>query len=283
MSLVALTAPLIRLAAVDDLCAQDLFDAVDADESSKTALVNDPIDPADLARLTITEWQWYASWRQALGGGLDPVLLPYLTETVTTRFTRFEVRSLVLRDPRTNELARDPRTDELARKRADERAGEPPRGLEHELQRPPDLDGTDALGWQWLCDQARGERVEIMMQPATYRSAQDTYAREERARRAPGDEALQEDAHRPMFSDEYYERRRRAYDEDALELMTDALQCATDASWFLLRQLVSPDNQPFSRLANRRRDVVMNGLAAFAEQRGLNGRWYDLDQPLRNE
>jgi hypothetical protein len=291
MSLVALTAPLIRLAAIDDRYAQDLFDAVDTNESSKTGLVNDLIETGDLARLTITEWHWYANWRQALGGGLDPNLLPYLTETGTTRFARFEVRALVLRDPRTNELARDPRTDELARQRTEELARQHPDELareltpepEPELQRRPNGDRTDALGWHWLSDQARGERVEVVMQPASYRSAQDYYQREDRARRAPDDKSLQEDARRPMFSDEYYERRRRAYNEDALELMTDALQCATDASWFLLRQLASPDNQPSSPLANQRRELVMNGLAAFAEQRGLNRRWYELDQPLRNE
>jgi hypothetical protein len=194
MSLIPLAAPLIRLAAVDDGYAQDLHDAVDADrEALLNGLVRAQVQKADLAELTPTQWQWYASWRQELGGGLNRVVLDHLTASASTRFARFEVRELVLRDPQTNQLA--------ARSR--------------------DLPaGSDAIGLNWLSEQAQG-----------------------------------------------------AGDDDALELMRDSLQCATQASWFLLRQLTS--------LGEGRGELVRERLDAFPRGRGITARWYELgkEQP----
>lgn len=161
MSLIQVAAPLIRLAAADDGYAQDLQDAIAADDRAYSGLVAAEIQPADLGWLKPTEWQWFASWRQALGGGLDEVLLLHLAGSAGTRFARFEVRALVLRDPDTNQFA--------------------PEFVEH-----PEID--DNVGLNWLIDQVHEPRV------------------------------------------------------DPRELAFDSLQCATEASWFVLRQLTSLDN-----------------------------------------
>jgi hypothetical protein len=89
---------------------------------------------------------------------------------------------------------------------------------------------------------------------------------------------------RSIDDDAFSERWRRVRDEEALELTTDALQCATDASWFLLRQLLSVDrDQPPSPVEEERRGLVLRLLRVFAEERELNPRWYDRGQPLRRE
>jgi hypothetical protein len=194
MSLIPLAAPLIRLAAVDDGYAQDLHDAVFADRQTLVSgLVEAQVQEADLVELTPTQWQWYASWRQELGGGLDRVVLVHLTDSALTRFARFQVRELVLRDRPTNALAR-------------EFAGPAP-------------DRPDAIGLNWLSEQARQAQV-----------------------------------------------------DQALELMNDALQCATEASWFLLRQLTS--------LRNEVGRSVGQQLELFADRREITpqfrARWYGL-------
>jgi hypothetical protein len=138
MSLISLAAPLIRLAATDDDHAQELFDAVDprrdpeGDREAFDGLIQTGVRPHELAALTSTQWQWFANWRQALGGQLDPVVLNYLTDSASTRFARFEVHALVLRDPSTN--ADSLEGDNLA-------------------NRP------DAIGLNWLSRQAKGARI----------------------------------------------------------------------------------------------------------------------------
>ena len=132
MSLIPVAAPLIRLAATDTEYAQDLRDAVFADDQTLGGLVRTEVREGDLAELTSSEWQWYASWRQELDGGLDRTVLDHLTASASTRFARFEVRELVLRDPGTIALA-------------------PP---------PDDLPaGEDAIGLNWLSKQAKGARI----------------------------------------------------------------------------------------------------------------------------
>jgi len=194
MSLIPLAAHLIRLAATDAECAQDLRDAVFADDQAVSGLVEADVQNQELAELTSTQWQWYASWRQELGGDLSRTVLDHLTANAATRFARFEVRELVLRDPPTNQYVAA----------ADDRRGaEPPVGL------------------TWLSEQAQG---------------------------AGGDEAI--------------------------ELMDDALQCATDASWFLLRQLTS---------LSESRGAVRRALEEFANAReisaGLRQSW-GIGEPL---
>jgi hypothetical protein len=225
MSLIPSTAPLIRLAAVDDGYAQNLYDAVynavkyDEDTTAINGLVEAPIREYELTSLASTEWQWYASWRQALGGLLDPVVLRHLTASASTRFARFQVRELVLCDPRTNELA--------------------PRRLESP-------DEPDAIGLRWLSAQARSLRV---------------------------DDAFEEQAPDARDDEPPEEQTPDARDDEALELMNDALQCATEASWYLLRQLLSvPDD-----LA----ELVANQLQAFAEDRGIDEPpWFGLGEPV---
>ncbi len=69
-----LAAPLIRLAATDTEYAQDLRDAVQ-DDQAFGGLVYAEIQADDLTELTATQWLWYASWRQELGGGCFIVLI----------------------------------------------------------------------------------------------------------------------------------------------------------------------------------------------------------------
>ena len=184
MSLIPLAAQLIRRAVEDDVYAQDLRDAIAADERAFEGLIHGVVHPADLGWMTPTDWQWFARFRQALGGGLDGVVLSYLAEAATTRFARFDVRALVLRDPRTNQLA--PEASDLP----------------HRL----DDTGLGDIGLDWLSAEAHATR-------------------------------------------------------DPLELTLDALQCATEASWFVLRQLTS--------LGDERAIFVGEQLDAFARQREI--------------
>ena len=189
MSLIQVAAPLIRLAAADDGYAQDLHDAVTTDAGAYSGLVAAAIEPAELGCLKPTEWQWFASWRQALGGRLDAVVLLHLAMSAGTRFARFEVRALVLRNPDTNRIA-------------------------SEFIKPPESDKE--VGLNWLIAQVHDPRV------------------------------------------------------DPSELMHDSLQCATEASWFVLRQLTSLDDH--------RGDLVRKELDSLRRadeiDSAITKRWY---------
>jgi hypothetical protein len=206
----SLIAPLIRLAAADDEYAQDLRDALDAGRAELDGLVRGEIQEADLVELTPAQWQWYASWRQELGGELDRLLLDHLTRSSLTRFTRFQVRELVLRDRETNQYA--PKFAGIS-------------------------DEYGNTGLNWLSKQAQGARIAAAL------------------------EWISGDAQLELMRDE------------AFELMNDALQCATEASWFLLRQLMS--NQDVGHL-------VRQELDRFADRRGIVplASWYAQGKPL---
>jgi hypothetical protein len=185
MSLIPLAAQRIRDAAHDPEAAQDFYDAALA-SGQMSDLVGADILDQELGELNSTEWQWYASWRQELGGDLIPTVIEHLTATSMSRYSRFKLRSLILRDPPTNRYAA-----------AESDAGEPPYGA------------------SWLTQQVSHAQI-----------------------------------------------------DQATELMDDALQCATDASWFLLRQLTT---------FGEYRATITRTLAAFAEARsinpGLQQRW----------
>jgi hypothetical protein len=224
MSLISLAAPRIRLAAADERHEQELFDALRSDERGLEGFrtfVYSPVERYELAELTSTEWQWYASWRQALGGQLDPVVLDHLTAAASTRFARYEVHKLVLRDPETNQRA-------------------------PQFREPPP-DGPGAIGLKWLSDQAQGARVTEAVLRAFERGIGD------------------------VGPDDMLELRRN----EALELMRDALQCATEASWFLLRRLTSLDDEVGA--------VVRRDLGAFVRERDIEPRiweyWGTIDLP----
>lgn len=227
MNLLSATAPLIRLAAADEYHAYELFDAFeserrgrDRDERVLSRLVYEPaVEEDDLAALTPAEWQWYARWRQALGGRLDPVVLDYLTDSASTRFARYEVRALVLRDPRTNEFARG-------------------------------HDTSDDIGVNWLRDQAQGARVEKMIEAQGVRRARA------RAANARVEEPIDEDSARV---------------EEALELTQDALQCATDASTFLLTRLRSLPGEP-GESVNAYLEAAENRRVRSSE---ITTNWYE--------
>jgi hypothetical protein len=214
MSLIPLAAPLIRLATTDAEYAQDLRDAV-FDDQAFSGLVGAEVQDDDLAELTSTQWHWYASWRQELGGGLNKVVLDHLTVSASTRFARFEVRELVLRDPETN-------ADAL---RADDASAS---------DRP---DAIDAIGLNWLSEQARGKRVE----------------EELKRRRDEGEE---------LTPGEAFELVRDDALNEVFELMRDARQCATEASWFLLKRLTS--------LNDPRGSLVTEELRNFARDRQID-------------
>lgn len=186
MSLIPLVAPHIRLAARNVERAQDFHDAVlAAGQEFDLVFANVQLD--ELSALDATEWHWYASWRQELGGDLSPIVIEYLTAITVSRYARFKLRRLVLRDRTTNQYA----------------AGELEGGDE-----PP-------FGASWLVGQALAAQPEL-----------------------------------------------------ATELMEDALQCATDASWFLLYQLTT---------VGESRGLIIEALRGFAETRGLSrgltARW----------
>jgi hypothetical protein len=180
MSLIPVAAPLIRRAVDDDNYAQDLREAVAADERLFHDLVYSTVREVDLGRLTPSQWQWFARWRQSLGGELDQVVLFHLARSAVTRFARFEVRALVLRDPYTNELAT-------------------------EASYHPNEIGD--VGLRWLAAEADTTQL-------------------------------------------------------PLELMRDALQCATEASWFALRQLTA--------LNDERGRLVRAGLDDFSAGREID-------------
>ena len=242
------TAQLIRLAAVDDNYAQDLYDSVVDDGESMEALVFSAVDASDFAQLTPTEWQYYANWRQSLGGRLDQTLLDYLTDSVTTRFARFQVRALVLRDPETNTSAA---------------------AWNGNLSRPP-----NDIGCEWLRRQAGLERIDEMITRLRERRYESNANFEQLVQsddalswRLQG-EALEQERSRRERSDAAWEvQADRAHTEEAFELMTDALQCGTYAAWFLLTQLTSREEEPWS--------LVKGRLTVYAEERGLDGQWYE--------
>ncbi|MFF4391142.1 hypothetical protein ACFY0G_30815 [Streptomyces sp. NPDC001552] len=178
MSLIQISAELIRRAVVDDGYAQDLRDAVAADQGALKGLAYAPIVEDDLGWLAPSEWQWFAHWRQSMSGPLDETILRHLALAAVTRYARFDLRGIVLRDQRTNELALE--------------AG--PRETRHDL------------GLRWLAAEAH------------------------------------------KFPDN-------------IEVAGDALQYATEASWFTLRVLTSIDDE--------RGEQVRAQLREFAAQRQL--------------
>jgi hypothetical protein len=242
------TAQLIRLAAVDDNYAQELYDSVVDDGQSMEALVFSAVDASDFAQLTPTEWQYYANWRQSLGGRLDRTLLEYLTHSVTTRFARFQVRALVLRDPDTNASAAAWNGD----------PSEPP----------------NDTGCEWLRRQADLERINEVLASLRERRDESNATFEQRVQsddalpwRLHGEAREQERSRRDRSDSAWAEQAYRVYTEEAFELMTDALQCGTHAAWFLLTQLTSREEEPWS--------LVKRRLAVYAEEHGLDERWYE--------
>jgi hypothetical protein len=145
MKLVSLAAEKIQLAAADEDEEQKLFAAVELERNESDgggqllrALIEyTTVGEEELEALTPAEWQWFASWRQALGGGLDLLVLNHLIGRATTRFPRYEVRALVLRDPATNAQAL------------------------RSLERPEVV--SESVGLTWLRDQAQGARVTRMI------------------------------------------------------------------------------------------------------------------------
>ncbi|MEU7601108.1 hypothetical protein [Streptomyces sp. NPDC041003] len=178
MSLIQISAELIRRAVMDDGYAQDLRDAVAADQGALKGLAYAPIVEDDLGWLAPSEWQWFAHWRQSMNGPLDKTILRHLAQAAVTRYARFDLRGLVMRDQRTNELAPE--------------AGSP--------------ETHDGLGLRWLAAEAQ----------------------------------------------EF---------PDSIEIAGDALQYATEASWFTLRVLTSIDDE--------RGEEVRAQLREFAAQRQL--------------
>jgi hypothetical protein len=179
VSLIQISAELIRRAVVDDGYAQDLRDAVAADQGALEGLAYAPIVEDDLGRLAPSEWQWFAHWRQSMSGPLDETILRYLSLAAVTRYARFDLRGLVMRDRRTNELASEAGSRETR---------------------------FDDLGLRWLAAEAR----------------------------------------------EF---------PDSIEVARDALQYATEASWFTLRVLTSIDDE--------RGEEVRAQLREFAAQHQL--------------
>jgi hypothetical protein len=115
MSLVTVAAATIRQAARDENYAQDLQEMVATNPTALEGLVHRPIDESDLRWLSPSDWLWFARWRQGMGGDLDEGVLNHLESWVRSRFARFELRSLVMRDPRTNEAAVGDREAEQSR------------------------------------------------------------------------------------------------------------------------------------------------------------------------
>jgi hypothetical protein len=245
MSKIRQVAQLIRLAAADDDYARDLHEAIRDDPGAIEVLQFGRIDVEDFGQLMPTEWQWFANWRQARGGRLDQDLLRYLTTSATTRFARFQVRALVLRDPDTNRTAIEwPARSE---------------------DRPADI------GLAWLYGQARlsprfdyaglSERRNELSDEAYDRRAQGEHegswlsgeaeVQAERERRARRDAALEAQID-------------RVGREEVDELTTDALQCATRASWYLLSQLAL---MPYI-------DLVQERLDRYADEHGLERGWF---------
>ncbi|MFM9499831.1 hypothetical protein ACKI1Q_40400 [Streptomyces galilaeus] len=178
MSLIGISAELIRRAVVDEGYSQDLRDAIAADQGARQGLVYEDIVEDELGWLAPSEWQWFAHWRQSMGGPLDETILRHLSLAAVTRYARFNLRGLVMRDQRTNELA--------------------PQAEPRETH--------DDLGLRWLAAEAQTVR-------------------------------------------------------DSMEVVRDALEHATEASWFTLRVLTSIDDE--------RGVKVRDELREFAAQRQL--------------
>ncbi|MFD5836197.1 hypothetical protein ACFWHV_21895 [Streptomyces collinus] len=179
MSLIQISAELIRRAVVDEGYAQDLRDAVEADQRALEGLAHARIAEDDLGWLTPSEWQWFAHWRQTMNGPLDKTILQHLSRAAATRYARFDLRGLVMRDQRTTKLAPEARSRET----------------------------LHGLGLRWLA-------IEAQEFP------------------------------------------------DSIEIVNDALQYATEASWFTLRVLTSIDDE--------RGEEVRAQLREFAAQRQLD-------------
>ena len=256
MRLVSLAAEKIRLAAADEDRAQDLFAAVESENNEADGdggllhvLIERPaVVEEELEVLTPAEWQWFATWRQALGGGLDQTVLNYLTDCATRRFARYQVRALVLRDPETNDAA--PRGMELLEAVRQEQSSEEVRA-EHPPVRAEDLPEAvrQSVGLMWLWEQAHGARVTRML------GAQSARAEAAQAAGARVEEPIDKSA---------------ALIEEALELMADALQCATDASDFLIRELEEAGGAP-TEAVRAYREGVANKRSITSE---ITDPWY---------
>ena len=248
MRLVSLAAERIRLAAADQDQAQKLLAAVvsernEADGGGRVlhALIEYATVEEELEVLTPAEWQWFATWRQALGGGLDQIVLNYLTDSATTRFARYEVRALVLRDPETNEAA--PSGMELLQ--------EVRQTLFLEEIRAEDLpeEVRQSVGLMWLWEQAQGARVMRIIEAQSERAAAALAAE------ARVEEPIDESA---------------AVIEEALELIADALQCATGASEFLIRELENVGGAP-TEAVGAYREAAANQRSISSE---ITDPWY---------
>jgi len=105
LSLIPLTASLIRRAATDETYAQDLYDVVASNPIAFDGLVSAPVERVDLGWLSASEWHWFACWREGMGASLDELLIDYLAFMAASRAARFELRGLVMRHPATMERA----------------------------------------------------------------------------------------------------------------------------------------------------------------------------------
>jgi hypothetical protein len=252
MSRIDQMAPLIRSAVADDYCAQDFYDAVVNDEGAMAALVFRGLDDRDFPQLTATEWLWFANWRQSRGGLLDEELLTYLTLSSTSRSARFQVRALVLRDPETNSNAIE--------------------------WRPDQPDSPAGTGLKWLERQARLGRIDVVLFfAAAAREQSDLLfdrqaaADAERSWRLQGEELEIERARRARRDADLVQQQERARNQEALELMADALHCGTYASWYLLTRLTSFEGKPY--------DLVRQGLERYANEHGLEQGWFQKGEP----
>lgn len=245
-------APLIRSAVADDYCAQDFYDAVVNDDGAIDALVFRALDERDFPQLTATEWLWFANWRQARRGPLDEDLLMYLTLSSTSRAARFQVRALVLRDPETNSNA---------------------------IEWPPDrTDSPPGAGLKWLQLQALLWRIDMVLDLADEARKQSDLvfdhqaeADAERSWRLQGEEVEFEHERRERRDADVEQQKERARNQEALELMADALHWGTHASWYLLTLLASFPGEPY--------DLVRRGLERYAYEHGLEPGWFQKGEP----
>ncbi|BBX47640.1 hypothetical protein GCM10009641_18380 [Mycobacterium cookii] len=230
MRLVSLAAEKIQRAAGDEDEEQKLFAAVESERRESDGggrLLSDLVEyttvvEEELEVLTPIEWQWFASWRQALGGGLDRLVLNYLIDCATTRFARYQVRALVLRDPATNEQALS--------------SQERPEGV------------AESVGLTWLREQAQGARVTKMI------GEQNVRIEQARAVEAQAEQRTD---------------RENAIAEETAELASDALQCDTDASEFLIQELRAGE---FGSVID---DLIDYLNAPTVTSTGDADRWYE--------
>lgn len=252
MSRVSQMAQLIRLAVADDYCAQDFYDAVVDDDGAMAALVFRAVEERDFPQLTATEWLWFANWRQSRGGTLDEELLLYLTASLTSRSARFQVRALVLRDPETNRNAIERRHDQA--------------------------NSPAETGLRWLELQARLWRIDNVVRFAAEAREQSDVLFDrrvaidgERSWRLQGEEVEIERNRRARRDADFVQQQELARNQEALELMADALHCGTHASWYLLTRLTSFDGKPY--------DLVRQGLERYANEHGLEQGWFQNGEP----